>query len=103
MTKQTWKRVEVLELLEIDDDFLVMVEEEEIVAAVADRETGERFYTFDELERLRLAKILLEEMEVNLAGVDIIVRMRQELLETRRQFDAILEDIAGKLRERLLR
>ena len=38
-----------------------------------------------DVEAALVARTLLRELEVNLPGVEIIVRMRQELLDTRRQ------------------
>jgi MerR family transcriptional regulator/heat shock protein HspR len=54
-----------------------------------------------EREKLRLALLLMEEMEVNLPGVEIILRMRQTMDEMRKQFDDILEDLAGILENHL--
>ena len=46
------------------------------------------------MEKLRIAKLLMEEMEVNLPGVEIILRMRHDMIAMRAQFDAILDDLA---------
>ena len=56
-----------------------------------------------DLENIRLAKILIEEMGVNLAGVEVILRLRQNMIEMRRQFDAILEDISTMFRDTMRR
>jgi hypothetical protein len=40
----------------------------------------------------------MEEMGVNMAGVDVIIRMRENMFEMRRQFDIILEELVGQLR-----
>ena len=40
-------------------------------------------------------------MDVNLAGVEVILRMRQMMFDMRKQFDVILEDLAQQLREKL--
>jgi MerR family transcriptional regulator/heat shock protein HspR len=42
-------------------------------------------------------------MGVNLAGVEVVLRMRQNMVEMRRQFDAILEDLAREVQETLRR
>jgi len=52
-----------------------------------------------ELDKLRLVKVLMEEMEVNLPGVEVILRMRQNMLQMRRQFDDILEDLAIQVKK----
>jgi hypothetical protein len=41
-------------------------------------------YSLEEIEHARVAHVLLRELEVNWAGVEVILRMRTELLLTRR-------------------
>jgi hypothetical protein len=41
-------------------------------------------YSMEEIEHARVAHVLLRELEVNWAGVEVILRMRSELLLTRR-------------------
>ena len=41
-------------------------------------------YSAEEIEHARVAHVLLRELEVNWAGVEVILRMRTELLVTRR-------------------
>jgi hypothetical protein len=42
-------------------------------------------YSAEEIEHARVAHVLLRELEVNWAGVEVILRMRTELLVTRRR------------------
>jgi MerR family transcriptional regulator, heat shock protein HspR len=56
--------------------------------------------SFEDAERLRVAAMLLREMEVNLAGVEIILHMREELVAMQQQFHQILETLAEELRRR---
>ncbi len=60
-----------------------------------------KLFSAVELEKLRIAKLLVEDMEVNLSGVEIILRMRQDMIDMRNQFDAILEELRGHFEERL--
>ncbi|HEX3597120.1 MAG TPA: hypothetical protein VHU80_18560 [Polyangiaceae bacterium] len=53
-------------------------------------------YSPQEIEHARVAHVLLRELEVNWAGVEVILRMRTELLVTRRH----LAEIARAVRER---
>jgi MerR family transcriptional regulator/heat shock protein HspR len=99
MGKEYWTVTEVLELLHMDKKFLDELEEEEIICPVCKDQPPAKFFSSADLEKLRLAKILIDEMEVNLPGVDIILRMRQSMFEMRRQFDSILEDLAHHLQE----
>ena len=101
MSKEFWTLSEVIETFEIDEVFLEALEEEEIILPARPDASRKKLFSEQDLDKLRLVKILHEEMGVNLAGVDIILRMRQTMFEMRSQFDAILEDLARSLRETL--
>lgn len=101
MAKAYWTTTEVIELFQVETRFLDDLEEEEILCPEGREDpVGKRFSEAD-LERLRLAKLLVEEMGVNLAGVEIILRMRRDMYAMRAQFDAILEDVAQNVRQLL--
>lgn len=97
MTKEFWTITEVIEIFQIDEGFLDELEEEEIICPICREDPPTKFFPPSEVEKLRLAKMLIEEMDVNLPGVDIILRMRQSMFEMRQQFDSILEDLARHL------
>jgi len=101
MAKEFWTVTEVVELFQIEETFLSELEEEELICPTCLEDPSTRVFSSYELEKLRLAKILMDDMGVNLPGVEIILRMRQNMFDMRRQFDAILEDLAGHLKERL--
>ncbi len=101
MNKEYWTATEVVEIFEIEGRFLDELEDEEIIRPVSERRTQGRLFPSSELEKLRLAKLLVEDMGVNLAGVEIILRMRQTMFDMRHQFDAILEDLSGQVRRML--
>jgi MerR family transcriptional regulator/heat shock protein HspR len=99
MDKEYWTLAEVVEFFQIDEKFLVQLEEEEIVCPTCPTDPPAKLFSSNELENLRLAKVLVEDMGVNLAGVEIILRMRQNMFNMRKQFDEILEDLAQDLQE----
>jgi len=99
MGKEFWTVTEVVEIFQIDERFLDELEEEEIICPVCKEHPPAKLFSSGDLEKLRLAKMLIEEMDVNLPGVDIILRMRQSMFEMRRQFDSILGDLARHIRE----
>lgn len=90
---------EIKERFHIEDDFLNLLEDEQIICPQCAGDQREKHFPPSEVEKLRLAKILMEEMGVNLAGVEVILHLRQNMIEMRRQFDAILEDIAQFVKE----
>ena len=101
MAKEYWTTTEVIELFRVETRFLDDLEEEEILCPESREDPVEKRFSEVDLERLRLAKLLVEEMGVNLAGVEIILRMRRDMYAMRAQFDAILEDVAQNVRQLL--
>ncbi|MEA2038482.1 MAG: chaperone modulator CbpM [Thermodesulfobacteriota bacterium] len=101
MAKELWTVSEILEILNINKRFLSTLEQEEIICPACSENALDKVFCFNELEKLRVAKILVEDMEVNLPGVEVILRMRQSMIDMRKQFDAILGELARDLEERL--
>jgi MerR family transcriptional regulator/heat shock protein HspR len=54
-------------------------------------EGNTRLYTDEDLERLEIILALTRDMGVNLAGVDIILNMREKMLEMQRQTQEFVE------------
>jgi MerR family transcriptional regulator/heat shock protein HspR len=55
----------------------------------------------DDIDKARLAMMLMNELEVNLAGAEVIVHMREEMLAMQRQFGKILETLIEEIRQRV--
>ena len=101
MTEQLWTVTEIIESFAIDEVFLVNLESEEIVCPTCNKKAQTKLFTASDIEKIRLAKILIEDMGVNLPGVEVILRMRDNMFEMRKQFDSILEDLAKTLNDTL--
>jgi len=101
MVKEYWTTTEVIELFQVEERFLNRLEEEDIVCPECGERPSDKAFSAGELEKLRLAKLLVEEMGVNLPGVEIILHMRQSMFDMRTQFDTILEDVALHLQKAL--
>ena len=100
MTKEFWTITEVTEIFQVDKRFVTDLEEEDIICPICREDSDKKLLSANELEKLRLAKILVEDMGVNIEGVDVILQMRQKMLEMRKQFDDILEDLAEQLQKK---
>jgi hypothetical protein len=87
-----YTRTQLIEVLKIGDDILLSLEEEEIVVCDAPEDVAEDF-TEIMFERVRVAMNLMEELEVNLPGVAVILRMREDMAEQRRVIDALVEKL----------
>ena len=57
-----------------------------------------RLYSQEDIERLRRVKTLMEDLGVNLAGVEVIMRMGQRMVEMEREIQE-LEDRVKRLTE----
>lgn len=99
MTKEFWTTTEILEIFQIDEGFMANLEEEEIICPTCQENSLAKLFPSHELEKLRLAKVLVDDMGVNLAGVEVILGMRSRMIDMRKQFDAILKDMAQHLHE----
>jgi MerR family transcriptional regulator/heat shock protein HspR len=89
MTRYT--RRQIVELLEVEEELVLALEREEIIEA----EEADA-YSEQMLERVRVAANLMADLDVNLPGVAIIVRLREELSTTRRQLEELAKRLQGK-------
>ena len=78
-------RIEVCELLEIDEPFLTALEREGIVVTGADGH-----YPAEALDRIRVCHTLHAELEVNLPGVHVALGLLDRLERRRRQMDELV-------------
>ncbi|GIW39799.1 MAG: hypothetical protein KatS3mg076_0376 [Candidatus Binatia bacterium] len=90
---------EVMETLGVDEAFLRLLETEGLIHPKTTLE-GESVLSESEAERVRLAAFLMTELEVNLAGTEVILHLREQIFELHHQFDELLRALARELRER---
>ena len=60
-------------------------------------EGNTRLYSDEDLERLEFILFLTRELGVNLAGVDIILNMKEQMEELQKQIDQLIEFIQNEL------
>ncbi len=60
-------------------------------------EGNTRLYSDEDLERLEFILFLTRELGVNLAGVDIILNMKEQIEELQKQIDQLFEFIQQEL------
>jgi MerR family transcriptional regulator/heat shock protein HspR len=94
-------RKQVIEIFEVDESFLDTLESEDLVHPVQEESTREKVFPPDQVERIRIINNLVNDLEVNLAGVEVIMEMRENLIRMQRQFDQILETLVKELKTRL--
>jgi MerR family transcriptional regulator/heat shock protein HspR len=60
---------------------------------------GTRYYTEEDIERLELILNLTRDLGVNLAGVEIILNMREKMNQMQREFENFLQYIRDNSQE----
>ncbi len=92
---------EICVQLRLDEGTLRQLSEEGLVEIRQPTAGDDEVVSADDAERLRVIANLMNEMDVNLAGVEVILHMREEVLSMRRQFDEVLETLVKEMKRRL--
>ena len=95
MSKEFWSVTEIIKIFNVDQNFIENLEKENIICKIHTKEIPEKSFSSNDMEKLRLAKIFMHEMDVNIPGIEVILQMRQSMIDMRKQLDAILEDMAS--------
>jgi MerR family transcriptional regulator, heat shock protein HspR len=90
----------VSQMLEIHQQTLRKYEEEGLITPRRS-EGGTRMYSLEDVERLRVILTLTRDLGLNLAGVEIVLRMRDELSEMQRMMDTVFDELEEPLRGRI--
>lgn len=97
MARRKYLRIsEVVKLCSVDVKFVMRLEEEQLIQPILRRKR--KLYPLEQVDRVRVARILFHEMGVNLEGVEVALHMREQLIATQRQFDRILRTMASALK-----
>ena len=92
---------EVCVQLSLDDATVRELVEEGLVEIRRPTSGSDEVVSLADAERLRVISVLMREMDVNLAGVEVILHMREEVLSLRRQFDEVLQTLVEELKKEL--
>jgi len=96
------KLTEVVAHLQVSNEFLNALEDENLIHLKRSSE-GEVLMSTEDMERVRLALVLTSELDVNLAGVEVIMHMRESMLAMHRQFAEVIETLVAEIRRQLQR
>ncbi len=88
---------EIADRYGITSDELERLAREEIIEIKQTLEE-EPVVSCDDVEKARLAMLLMNELEVNLAGAEVAVHMRDSMVAMQRQFGKILEVLIEEIR-----
>ncbi|MEN3029171.1 MAG: helix-turn-helix transcriptional regulator [Aquificaceae bacterium] len=88
----------VASMFDIHPQTLRLYEKEGLIKPIRSRGRT-RYYTEEDIERLEFILTLSRELGVNLAGIDIILRMKEQMEELELQFQKLVEFIQREVSE----
>jgi MerR family transcriptional regulator/heat shock protein HspR len=101
MNEYYYSRHQVIEIFGFDEGFLDQLEAEDLVVSEEVNTATERVFSVDQVDRMRIINNLVRDLDVNLAGVEVILEMRENMILMQRQFDQILDAMVRELKSRL--
>ena len=92
MNKKFFRLADVLEACDVSAEFIQTLEEENLIKPIRRRRL--KLYPIDQVDRVRVANILVGEMGVNLAGVEVALHMRDQIIRMRRQIASAMRRVS---------
>lgn len=87
---------EVIKVCKVDKDFIQQLERESVIRPVVQRRR--KLYPPDQVDRIRIANLLIQEMGVNLEGAEVVLNMREQMIAMQRQFNEVLRLIGNEIK-----
>jgi MerR family transcriptional regulator/heat shock protein HspR len=96
MTRKYLRITEVIKICNVPQEFIDTLERERIVEPIMRRKL--KVYSPDQVDRVRVAHLLIEEMGVNLEGAEVALHMREQMIAMQRQFNELLRLLGQQLK-----
>ena len=87
-SKKYFRIADIVETCDVSVEFIRALEQEHLIKSVRRRRL--KCYPQDQVDRIRVAQVLIGEMGVNLAGVEVALHMREQLISMRRELTVIV-------------
>jgi MerR family transcriptional regulator/heat shock protein HspR len=97
MARRYLRITEVIKICGVDEKFVDDLERERIVQPVIRRNL--KFYTLDQVDRVRVAHLLIEEMGLNMEGAEVALHMREQMIAMQRQVNELLRLLREQLKK----
>jgi len=98
MPRKYLRITEVKKICGVDAKFVMRLEQEKVIYPIVRRRR--KLYPLDQVDRVRVARLLIDEMGVNLEGAEVALHMREQMIAMQRQFNQILRLLGRELRRR---
>jgi DNA-binding transcriptional MerR regulator len=97
MARKYLRITEVTKICGVDAKFVMRLEREKVIYPVVRR--SQKLYPLEQVDRVRVARLLIEEMGVNLEGAEVALHMREQMIAMQRQFGEILRLLCRQLKQ----
>jgi MerR family transcriptional regulator/heat shock protein HspR len=97
MPRKYLRITEVTKICGVDAKFVMRLEQEELIHPIVRRRR--KLYPLDQVDRVRVARLLIDEMGVNLEGAEVALHMREQMIAMQRQFNEILRRLGRELKK----
>jgi MerR family transcriptional regulator/heat shock protein HspR len=97
MPRKYLRITEVTKICGVDAKFVIRLEKEELIYPIVRR--SRKLYPMDQVDRVRVARLLIDEMGVNLEGAEVALHMREQMIAMQRQFNEILRRLGRELKK----
>lgn len=95
---ETYLRItEVIEICCVDEDFVRRLEQENLITTVI--QDTQKLYPLEQVDRIRVAHLLIEEMGVNLEGAEVALNMREQMIAMQHQFNELLKRLSREMKK----
>lgn len=98
MPRKYLRITEIIRICGVDINFVKRLERENVISPILRR--SEKLYPLDQVDRVRVARLLMEEMGVNLEGAEVALHMREQMIAMQRQFNEILRLLGRQLKKK---
>ena len=83
MARKYFHITEVVEICGVDETFVRRLERENVIHSITRQK--HKLFALDQVDRIRVARVLIDEMGVNLEGTEVVLHMREQMIAMQRQ------------------
>ena len=96
MGRKYFQITEIIKTCKVDRNFIQLLERESVIRPVVQRRR--KLYPPDQVDRIRIAKLLIQEMGVYFEGAEVVLNMREQMIAMQRQFNEVLRLIGNEMK-----
>jgi MerR family transcriptional regulator/heat shock protein HspR len=96
MGRKYFQITEVIKTCKVDKHFIQQLERESVIRPIMQRRR--KLYPADQVDRIRIANLLIQEMGVNFEGAEVVLNMREQMIAMQRQFNEVLRLIGHEMK-----